>query len=113
MLAAPEWEGIPLELGAGSGLGVAWAGAPGGVQGAPGALNADQVTHLRRRCLELGGHLTVLSQPEGSLLNAWEDSPSRPLIERIKHQFDGLGQLAPGRLPGVAQAAGHPPRSHG
>ena len=113
MLAAPEWEGIPLELGAGSGLGVAWAGAPGDAEGAPGTLNADQVTHLRRRCLELGGHLTVLSQPEGSLLNAWENSPSRPLIERIKHQFDGLGQLAPGRLPGVAQAAGHPPRSHG
>jgi glycolate oxidase FAD binding subunit len=75
-------------------------------------LNPDQVASLRRQCLALGGHLTVLSQPEGSLLNAWEDAPSRPLIERIKDQFDGLGQLAPGRLPGVAQTAGHPPRTN-
>jgi len=111
LLAAPELQGIPLELGAGSGLGVAWAAAPGDPQATAGALNADQVASLRRRCLALGGHLTVLSQPEGSLLNAWEDAPSRPLIERIKDQFDGLGQLAPGRLPGVAQAAGHPPQA--
>ncbi len=113
LLAAPELQGIPLDLGAGSGLGVAWAGAP--TDHSPSAqrgLNPDQVSSLRQRCLALGGHLTVLSQPEGSRLNAWEDAPSRPLIERIKEQFDGLGQLAPGRLPGVAQTAGHPPRPH-
>jgi len=112
LLAAPELRGIALELGAGSGLGVAWAGAPGDSRAAQGTLNPDEVASLRRRCLALGGHLTILSQPEGSLLNAWEDAPSRPLIERIKDQFDGLGQLAPGRLPGVARAAGHPPGPH-
>jgi glycolate oxidase FAD binding subunit len=113
LLAAPELQGIPLELGAGSGLGVAWAGAPTDhSRSAQGGLNPEQVASLRQRCLALGGHLTVLSQPEGSCLNAWENAPSRPLIERIKDQFDGLGQLAPGRLPGVAQPAGHPPRPH-
>jgi glycolate oxidase FAD binding subunit len=112
LLAAPELRGIALELGAGSGLGVAWAGGPGDSRAAQGTLNPDEVASLRRRCLGLGGHLTILSQPEGSLLNAWEDAPSRPLIERIKDQFDGLGQLAPGRLPGVARAAGHPPGPH-
>jgi glycolate oxidase FAD binding subunit len=112
LLAAPELQGIPLELGAGSGLGVAWAGAPTDhSQSAQGGLNPDQVASLRHRCLALGGHLTVLSQPEGSRLNAWEDAPSLPLIKRIKAQFDGLGQLAPGRLPGVAQTAGHPPQA--
>ena len=39
------------------------------------------------------------------LLPAWEDAPSRPLIEAIKTRFDAKGQLAPGRLPGVAYAA--------
>ena len=112
LLAAPELRGIPLELGAGSGLGIAWAGAPGDGRDAHGPLNPDQVASLGQRCLALGGHLTVLSQPEGSRLNAWEDAPSRPLIERIKDQFDGLGQLAPGRLPGVARVAGQPTRPH-
>ena len=108
LLEAPEWEGIPVEIGAGSGLAMAWAPGPGPSQDAHGALKPDQVTHLRRRCVELGGHLTVLSQPVGSDLNAWEDAPSRPLIERLKQQFDGLSQMAPGRLPGVAAPAGHP-----
>lgn len=113
LLAAPELRGIRLELGAGSGLGIAWADAPGASSlPAQGELNPEQVANLRRRCLALGGHLTVLSQPEGGSLNAWEDAPSRPLIERIKDQFDGLGQLAPGRLPGVARVAGHAPSPH-
>jgi glycolate oxidase FAD binding subunit len=60
------------------------------------------VAALRRRCRELGGWLTVLRQPEGTALPAWGDAPSRPLIEAIKRRFDPLGQLAPGRLPGVA-----------
>jgi glycolate oxidase FAD binding subunit len=46
----------------------------------------------------------VLRQPPGSCLPAWLDAPSRPLIEAIKDRFDPSGQLAPGRLPGVAQS---------
>jgi glycolate oxidase FAD binding subunit len=46
----------------------------------------------------------VLQQPggAGSGLAAWENAPSRPLIEAIKREFDPLQQLARGRLPGVA-----------
>jgi glycolate oxidase FAD binding subunit len=50
----------------------------------------------------LGGWLTVLRQPADAGLNAWEDAPSRSLIESVKRRFDPLEQLAPGRLPGVA-----------
>ncbi|MEA5411401.1 FAD-binding oxidoreductase, partial [Synechococcus sp. BA-120 BA3] len=53
---------------------------------------------------ELGGHLTVLRQPPDAGLPAWLNAPSRPLIEAIKRRFDPAGQLAPGRLPGVAQS---------
>jgi glycolate oxidase FAD binding subunit len=107
LLAAPEWDGIPVDIGAGSGMGMAWAPAAGPSGSGPGTLNPDQVANLRRRCVALGGHLTVLNQPGGSDLNAWEDAPSRALIERVKQQFDGRGQIAPGRLPGVAAPAGH------
>jgi glycolate oxidase FAD binding subunit len=46
----------------------------------------------------------VLQQPggTGSAVAAWENAPSRPLIEAIKREFDPLQQLARGRLPGVA-----------
>ena len=64
-------------------------------------LSADRVTGIRRRCRELGGWLTLLRQPAGTGLAAWDDAPSRPVIEAIKRQFDPLGQLSPGRLPGV------------
>jgi glycolate oxidase FAD binding subunit len=94
LLDSPELEGLALDLAAGSGLGTAWAPAA--------ALATEQVAALRRRCRELGGWLTVLRQPEGTALPAWGDAPSRPLIEAIKRRFDPLGQLAPGRLPGVA-----------
>jgi glycolate oxidase FAD binding subunit len=65
------------------------------------------VEDLRRCCKRLAGFLTVLQQPHGSssALVAWEDVPSRPLIEAIKRQFDPLQQLARGRLPGVAPQA--------
>lgn len=85
--------GLDLELGGGSGLGMGWADAS--------ALPSYRVEALRRRCRQLGGHLTVLRQPAGSGLPAWLDAPSRPLIEAIKRQFDPLQQLARGRLPGV------------
>jgi glycolate oxidase FAD binding subunit len=63
---------------------------------------ATQVAALRRRCAALGGFLSVLRQPAGDKLPAWEDAASRLLIEAVKQQFDPRQQLAPGRLPGVA-----------
>ncbi|MEY3735410.1 MAG: hypothetical protein RLZZ624_468, partial [Cyanobacteriota bacterium] len=44
---------------------------------------------------------TVLRQPAGQSLPAWEDAASRPMIEAVKRSFDPLQQLARGRLPGV------------
>ncbi|MEA5415461.1 FAD-binding oxidoreductase, partial [Synechococcus sp. BA-132 BA5] len=80
--------------------GLAWTG-PAEPQA---AVTSTQVLALRSLCAELGGHLTVLRQPPGASLPAWLDAPSRPLIEAIKRGFDPAGQLAPGRLPGVAQS---------
>jgi glycolate oxidase FAD binding subunit len=87
-------------MAAGSGLGMAWTPLSGQKEPVP----ASQVSELRGLCRELGGHLTVLRQPSGSGLPAWLDAPSRPLIEALKQRFDPAGQLAPGRLPGVAQS---------
>ena len=96
-LAAPELAGLAIELAAGSGLGLAWT-----MTASPAELAPERVRRLRQHCQRLGGWLTVLRQPPGSAVAAWEDAPSRPLIERVKHQFDPQRQLAPGRLPGVA-----------
>ena len=98
LLADPALAGLPLVLGAGSGLGIAWATAS--------ALPTYKVEALRRHCQQAGGYLTVLRQPASSKLPAWLDAPSRPLIEAIKRQFDPKQQLSRGRLPGV-----EPPRS--
>ncbi len=93
LLADPALRGLRLSLAAGAGQGIAWAAA----QEVPN----HRVEQLRRRCEALGGFLTVLQQPDNSGLPAWGDSPSRPLIEAIKREFDPLQQLARGRLPGV------------
>jgi glycolate oxidase FAD binding subunit len=96
LLEAPELRGVSGVIGAGSGLGDLWAEGPG--------LPAYRVEALRRRCRELGGHLTVLRQPAaapGAAIPAWLDAPARPLIEALKRQFDPKQQLARGRLPGV------------
>jgi len=93
LFSDPALAGLPGWLEGGSGLGLAWAAAS--------QLPAYRVEQLRRRCQELGGALTVLEQPAGADLPAWEDAPSRPLIEAIKRQFDPSQQLARGRLPGV------------
>ncbi len=93
LLGDPALAGVAAWLEGGSGLGLAWA--------PPQQLPAYRVEQLRRRCQELGGALTVLDQPAGADLPAWEDAPSRPLIEAVKRQFDPSQQLARGRLPGV------------
>jgi glycolate oxidase FAD binding subunit len=98
LLDSREMEGLAVEIGAGSGLGMAWCLPRPNDNPPPPA----QVAALRRRCADLGGFLTVLRQPAGGDLPAWEDAPSRPLIEAVKRQFDPKQQLAPGRLPGVA-----------
>ena len=95
ILEAVAAVGLKLELGAGSGLGMAWSEQP---------IATDTVAGLRTRCQELGGHLTVLRQPPSSNLVAWRDAPAKALIEAVKRQFDPKNQLAPGRLPGVAAA---------
>ncbi len=95
LLEADVTDGLKLELGAGSGLGMAWCEAP---------IPADRVEALRIRCRELGGFLTVLRQPADACLPPWADAPAKALIEAVKRQFDPKGQLAPGRLPGVALA---------
>ena len=93
LLGDPALAGVAAWIEGGSGLGLAWAPAQ--------QLPAYRVEQLRRRCQELGGALTVLEQPAGADLPAWEDAPSRPLIEAVKRQFDPGQQLARGRLPGV------------
>jgi glycolate oxidase FAD binding subunit len=99
LLAAPELEGLAVEISGGSGLGMAWWSEGCGPASPP---DPPRVEALRRLCGELGGHLTVLVQPPGSDLPAWLDAPSLPLIETLKRRFDPRLQLAPGRLPGVA-----------
>lgn len=96
LLEAAATEELQLELGAGSGLGMAWSAQP---------IAAARIDGLRSRCHELGGFLTVLRQPLDAHLAAWRDAPAKALIEAVKCQFDPRGQLAPGRLPGVAAAA--------
>ena len=100
LLAHPLLAERPVNLAAGSGLALTWADA---------GLPPERVQELRLHCRELGGHLTVLRRPASAdpaavaALPAWEDAPSRPMIEAIKARFDPKHQLAPGRLPGVAR----------
>jgi glycolate oxidase FAD binding subunit len=98
LLADPALTGLPVVMGVGSGIGLAWAEAT--------ALPAYRVEALRRRCNQSGGYLTVLRQPPGGQLPAWLDAPSRPMIEAIKRQFDPKQQLSRGRLPGVQPSRG-------
>jgi glycolate oxidase FAD binding subunit len=105
VLTASELTGIPVEVAAESGLGMAWStDEPAGTPSA--CLSSQAVMTLRQRCRQLGGYLTVLRQPVGAEVMAWEDVAARPLIERIKDQFDPRGLLAPGRLPGVGKPQG-------
>lgn len=93
LLTDPAARGWSLQLGAASGLGLAEADFT----------TADDaaVDALRSRCRQRGGLLTILQAPPACRLPAWHDAPARVLIEAVKRQFDPLGQLAPGRLPGV------------
>lgn len=101
LLSEPALAGLPLVLGAGSGIGLAWA--------TTSALPAYKVEALRRHCQQGGGYLTVMRQPASSKLPAWLDAPARPLIEAIKRQFDPKQQLSRGRLPGVNLQGVQPP----
>jgi glycolate oxidase FAD binding subunit len=106
LLAHPLLADRPVNLAASSGLALTWADAE---------LPPEWVEQLRLHCRALGGHLTVLRRPASSdpsanaALPAWEDAASRPMIEAIKARFDPKGQLAPGRLPGVARPIGPAP----
>jgi glycolate oxidase FAD binding subunit len=102
LLERQELAPLAVDLAAASGLGMAWGPAT--------ALSPALVRALRDHCRTLGGHLMVLRQPPAAsnaadALSAWEDAPSRTLIEAVKARFDPKLQLAPGRLPGVARPA--------
>ena len=92
MATLPQWQ---WDLAAGAGSGDGWSNEPG---------NGVQVEALRRAVMALGGSVTLLQQPDGSTIDAWLDTPARPLIEAVKRQFDPRQQLCRGRLPGVNQA---------
>ena len=91
------------QLAAGAGSGDCWSPA-----GDTGASRSAQVQALRQRVQALGGHLSVLQQPQGGAqaLPAWLDAPARPLIMAVKRQFDPKQQLSRGRLPGVSHPLG-------
>jgi glycolate oxidase FAD binding subunit len=98
LLAAPELDTLAVDLAVSSGLGMAWTlGDPAGLS----EPMAERIARLRQLCGRLGGYLTVLRQPADGSLASWDDAPSRPLIEAVKHRFDPRAQLAPNRLPGV------------
>lgn len=88
--AATGWQ---LQLGAASGIGLGLAKLS--------EMAPYKVETLRRACKQLGGYLTVLQGPSQHPIAAWEDAPSRRVIEAVKYQFDPLQQLCRGRLPGV------------
>ena len=95
LLQEPLLQRMSCALAAGCGQGMAW--------GTAAQAPVFAIAALRERCQQLGGQLTVLSQPSSltSRLPAWSDSPARPVIEAIKRDFDPLQQLSRGRLPGV------------
>ena len=93
-----QWE---IRIGAGLGVGDCWQSISN-PETDPSP--AEQVKCLRQKVQDLGGQLTLLNQPKETAkkLPSWLDSPSKPIIEAVKYQFDPKGQLSIGRLPGVA-----------
>jgi glycolate oxidase FAD binding subunit len=96
--AAADRRGAALHVRGSAGVGVLYAGLPGGPADAARAL----VTDLRDAATAAGGHAVVLTAPPAvrDRVDLWGPVPGLDLMRRIKEQFDPTGRLAPGRFVG-------------
>jgi glycolate oxidase FAD binding subunit len=94
---AEQRHGVPLHLRGSAGVGVLYAGAPGGT--APEAV-AAVLARLRAATVEGSAVLLQAPPPVRAAVDAWGPVPGLALMRRVKDQFDPQHRLAPGRFVG-------------
>jgi glycolate oxidase FAD binding subunit len=94
--------GLPVAVRGSAGVGVLYAGLPGGPTAAdPGAVR-QLVGGLRRAAPSWSGSVVVLDAPAPvrAGLDMWGPVPGLDLMRRVKDEFDPGHRLAPGRFVG-------------
>src|SRR5439155_10372090 len=94
--------GLPVAVRGSAGVGVLYAGLPGGLATAdPGAVR-ELVGLLRRAAPSWSGTVVVLDAPAAvrTGFDMWGPVPGLELMRRVKDEFDPGHRLAPGRFVG-------------